>query len=593
MEDLCGIIHNGILTPMGDAKIIRAMRCLAQSRTRDKAGRRNRLAGGCRHVWNQLTLCLLATLYGCQSVSAPMAGAPAEEGPPPFAPAQLRAEFLAGDDLPKSMDRLIELESEAVKLLEYEPLKLGAIGSAILDVNPASLVGHHVLQRFYEHVDATDAASEHGAWAQATKAAMSAGATGSIDEPFSAVTPIEAQIFLHSEGLSPVGAIYQSTEAAPLLMMVQGRPERGPLRVLHFALQGIYLAAEHGFAEAAGEAVYSPLALMGILARQGDPAAQTAVGALLLNRERVEDAIGWLQAGSRFNNVIANNILARIHWTRANQADPGDERQAALNESLDNYLQAIALGSSEAMYALGALYLSGAFGGDNADSAIPLLKQAAKLDNSDALLYLAHLHYAGNKVAQDRQQAEDYFVRAAALNNEAARLSYARYLMRERGVGDSRTVGWLEETVKDTANPEAMLMLGNLHARGVATQQNLRIAHRWYRDAAKAGTDNAQIVNEVAWTLAVSDLKRLRRGRFANRIMTKMMESNEQARAQPEYLDTWAATYAATGNFREAVRLQELALQEAIHADRDDVLDILQQHLDLFLAGKPVIEPAP
>jgi len=136
-------------------------------------------------------------------------------------------------------------------------------------------------------------------------------------------------------------------------------------------------------------------------------------------------------------------------------------------------------------------------------------------------------------------------------------------------------------------------MLGNLHARGVATERNLRVAQRWYRDAVKAGTDNAQIVNEVAWTLAVSDLKRLRRGRFANRIMTRMMESNEQARAQPEYLDTWAATYAATGNFREAVRLQEMAVQAAIQADRDDVLDILRRHLDLFLNGKPVMEMVP
>ncbi|MCY4214058.1 MAG: hypothetical protein OXF68_10585, partial [Gammaproteobacteria bacterium] len=97
----------------------------------------------------------------------------------------------------------------------------------------------------------------------------------------------------------------------------------------------------------------------------------------------------------------------------------------------------------------------------------------------------------------------------------------------------------------------------------------------------------------VAWTLAVSDLTRLRRGRFANRIMTSMMESNDQARSQPEYLDTWAATYAATGNFPEAVRLQEMAVQEAVQADRDDVLDILQQHLDLFLNGKPVIEQVP
>ena len=541
----------------------------------------------------KLTLCLLALLCGCQSAPPNAAGTALDDASQPFAATQLRAGFLAGDDLPKRMDRLIELESEAVKLAEYEPLKLGAIGSAILDLNPGSLVGHHMLRRFYDHVDAAETASGHGAWADAVKASMSAGATGAVGAPFRAVTPVEAQIFLRSEGLSPVGAIYQSTEAAPLLMIVQGRPEQGPLRALHFTLNGVYRAAEHGFAEASGDAAFSPLALMGLLARQGDPAAQTAVGALLIGRSRTEDAIGWLQAGARFDNVIANNILARIHWIRANQADPGDERQAALNESLDNYLQAIALGSSEAMYALGALYLSGAFGGDNAETAIPLLKQAAELDNSDALLHLAHLHYAGNKVAKDRKQAEDHFVRAAALNNEAARLSYARYLMRERAAADSRTVAWLEETVEETANPEAMLMLGNLHARGVATKQNLRIAQRWYRDAAKAGEDNAQIVNEVAWTLAVSDLTRLRRGRFANRIMTRMMEGNDQARSQPEYLDTWAATYAATGNFREAVRLQEMAVQEAIQADRHDVLDILRQHLDLFLNGKPVMEMVP
>ena len=540
-----------------------------------------------------LTLCLVALLCGCQSTPAPVAAASLDDDPELLAAAQLRAEFLAGDNLPKRMDRLVELESEAIKLVEYEPLKLGAIGTAILDLNPGSLVGHRVLQRFYDYVDAPKTASEHSAWADAAKAAMSAGATGDEDAPYNAATPIEAQIFLRSEGLSPVGAIYQSTDAAPLLMMMQGRPERGPLRALHFTLDGIHRAAERGFEEVAAGTEFSPLALMGLLARQGDPAAQTAVGALLASRGRMDDAVGWLQAGSRFDNVIANSILARLHWTRANRADSQDERQAALSESLDNYLQAIALGSSEAMYSLGAMYLSDAFGGDNAETAIPLLKQAAELDNSDALLYLAHLHYAGNKVAKDSKQAEAYFVRAAALNNETARLSYARYLMRERGSGDSRTVAWLEQTVKDTANPEAMLMLGNLHARGVATEQNLRVAHRWYREAAKAGPDNAEIVNEVAWTLAVSDLSRLRRGRFANRIMTKLMRSNEQARSQPEYLDTWAATYAATGNFREAVRLQEMALQEAIHTDRDDVLDILQQHLDLFLAGKPVIEPAP
>ena len=93
-----------------------------------------------------LTLCFVALLCGCQSASPTAAGAAVDQSSEPLAAAQRRAEFLAGDDLPKRMDRLIELESEAIKLMEYEPLKLGAIGSAILDLNQGSLVGHHVLQ---------------------------------------------------------------------------------------------------------------------------------------------------------------------------------------------------------------------------------------------------------------------------------------------------------------------------------------------------------------------------------------------------------------------------------------------------------------
>ena len=544
-------------------------------------------------------LALAALVLGCQSAPPPPPLEATDEvidNPGPAAAAQLRRTFRSGDGFVERLERLIELEGQALNLAEYEPLKLGALGSAILDLNYASLSGHHVLGRFYEHVGAAEAVDHHNAWAQVIKAAMTEQGTGEADSPYAAITPMEAQFYLHSEGLDPVGAIYKSNQATPLMLMVLGRPpEEGPLRPLHFALESLHRAAKEQFpSEALGEEL-SPLTLMGMLARQGDPAAQTALGALLAARNRIDDAAGWLQAGARTDNVIAHNILARIQAAKANQAQTAEDRQAALEEVLENYLRAIALGSSNAMYGLAVLYLDSLFGADNLASAIPLLRQAGELGNSDAMLYLAYLHYAGQHVQEDRDKARDYFVRSASLNNKAARLGYARYLMREGGddEGDSRAVGWLEEVVVETASPEAMVMLGNLHARGVGTEQNFRAAYRWYRDAAKAAPDQADIVNEVAWTLTVSDLKRLRRERFANRIMTQLMQSDEQAKSRPEYLDTWAATYAATGNFSEAVRLQELALREAMNAEREDVLDVLRQHLDLFREGKPVIEQVP
>lgn len=536
-------------------------------------------------------------LAGCQS--APSGDPSAATGPSPTAAAGLRAAFLAGDGLAEQLRRLADLELQALRLTEDEPLKLGAIGTAILDICAGSLTGHYALRQFYEHLDSRDAVESHAAWMEAIKADMAGDAEGTPEDPYSALTPVEAQIFTIAGALSPVGAIYQSNEPDSFSMLVVGRPGQGPLEQYYFNLDALYRTTMASLsASSAGHAAqfeFSPLALMGILARSGDTTAQAAVGAMLMARKQYDDAVGWLRSASRTGNVIANVMLARIFWERSLQAETEDDRREALDQVMENYLHAIALGSSDAMYALGSLYLTGAFGEDNEASGVPLLVQAGDLGHSDALLYLAHLHYAGDGVERDTARAGAYFIRSAALDNTAARLGYARYLMREgeEASRDGRAVEWLKELVDERDDPQAMLLLGNLHARGIAARQNFRTAYRWYRDAARTAPNDADIVNEVAWTLTVSDLARLRKARYALKIMTRMMEADEQARTSPEFLDTWAATFAANGNFDEAVRLQQLALKEATDADRDDVLDILREHLDLFMAGKPVIEPAP
>ena len=546
-------------------------------------------------------LCMFAVfsvaLAGCQS--SPPDDASASARPTAATVTGLRQAFQTGDEQGEKLRRLAELELQALRLAEDEPLKLGAIGTAILDVCEGSLTGHYALSRFYEHLESPEAVDTHTAWMEAVQASMAGDAEGTPESPYTALTPVEAQIFVKAKSLSPVGAIYQSNEPESFSMLVVGRPGQGPLQQLHFDLDTLYrttLSSLSDRTEGQGAHIgFSPLALMGMLAKGGDASAQAAVGAMLMTRKQHKDAIGWLRSASRTGNVIANVMLARIFWEQSLQAETEDDRREALNQVMENYLHAIALGSSDAMYALGSLYLTGAFGEDNEASGVPLLEQAGELGHSDALLYLAHLYYAGDGVERDRARAGVYFIRSAALSNNAARLGYARYLMRERDTaeGDARAVGWLQELVDETEDPQAMLLLGNLHARGIAARQSFRKAHRWYRDAARAAPDNADIVNEVAWTLTVSDLSRLRKARYALQIMTRMMEADEQARASPEFLDTWAATFAANGNFDEAVRLQQLALKEATDADRTDVLDILQEHLDLFMAGKPVIEPAP
>ena len=116
---------------------------------------------------------------------------------------------------------------------------------------------------------------------------------------------------------------------------------------------------------------------------------------------------------------------------------------------------------------------------------------------------------------------------------------------------------------------------------------------RIFRAGSSFAPDDATIVNEVAWTLTVSDLAELQRNRYALSIMDTMMEANEAARKRPEYLDTWAAAYAATGDFERAIELQELALSVAEEMEFESVLDILREHLDAFREGQTIIETAP
>lgn len=547
--------------------------------------------------------------------------------------AELREAFLRAEDLGARLERLGDLEAQALAVVEDEPLKLGSIGSAILDTYVGSLTGHYVLARFYERVSNPKAAF-HRDWVERIRASMTEAGDGTRENPYPAVTPVEARIFALSGELSPVGAIYHTDAGGPVpfSLLLQLQPKDGPLQSKFFDLTGLYGslrddfsramdAAEATGGSAAGDqdgaatgdgtadqaeppenaaadrgaaADFTPFTLVGFLAKQGDTAAQTTVGAFFANQGRFDEATNWLRAASRTGNLFANSLLARIYWERSRNADSDAERQAALDEVMENYLHAIALGSADAMYALGVLYLNGHYGDENKISGVPLLEQAAGLEQSEAAMFLAHLHYAGEVVDEDLEAARTYYARAAAQGNEFARKSYARFLL-DREIeqpGDPRALDWLEELAED-GEAESMLLLGNLHARGIGTERSPRQAVRWYKQAVAQAPGDPNIVNEVAWTLAVSEQQDLRRARYARNIMDRLMETSEEARQRPEYLDTWAATYAATGDFDRAVVLQQRAVDTAAAGEYEEVMQILRDHLDAFSAGETISEAVP
>jgi len=549
-----------------------------------------------RRVARLALLALVAALAACQTqtVAAPDYPTLAREANAGTAVSisALREAFLKSADFADRIDKLVPLEEQAVEQMVDEPLRLGATGSAILDIYFGSLTGHQALARFYDNLGETESATAHRDWSARIRADIESSATGKRESPYRVLSASEAMAYLRERNLSPLGSMYHSTDNVAFMLIVSARADQGRLDTYYFDLSGAYEATKRSLPEA-DRATFSPGTLIGSLAHREDSAAQVSIGAYLIAQQRYADAQNWLRAASRTGNVIANVMLARLYQLQARTLE-GKEHDQAMEFALEQYLHAIALGSDEAMFALGGLYFEGAYGEDNVDSGIALLRQAADLGNTDAMLWLGHLHADGTRVDKSDDLAADYFVRAAEAGDGRARVSYARFLLdrHDKRAFDPRAKTWLEEEAKAN-DAEAMLLLGNLHAIGVGVSASNSKALDWYKTAVKTSPDDANIVNEVAWTLTVTNLDRLRQSKYALSIMDHVMTKDAEARKNPAYLDTWAAAYAANGNFSEAIRVQQEAITAAESQSDTEVLDVLRQHLEAFQNGKAIIDSVP
>jgi TPR repeat protein len=549
-----------------------------------------------RNATLALWVALLA-LTGCQTAKPPpdyASLAKAAEAGERVSAEALRAAFIAAPDFNARLQELAPLEQQALQMIDDEPLRLGAVGGAILNIYYGSLAGHYALVEFYTHVDTPESAAEHQAWLDKLAGAIEAGGDGSRDKPYPVVSATEAETLLRVRGLTPIGSMYHSSDDIPFMMLVTARPTSGPLRNVYFDLTAAYRAVQEEVEQdQTSDQPFSPGMLIGYLARNDDSAAQAAIGAYLLSQNRYREAANWLTSASRTGNVLANLMLARVYQLEAQELS-GDEHKQAMEFVLEQYLHAIAMGSDEAMFSLAGLYIDGDYGEENVESGIALLKQAAELNNPNALMWLGQLSLDGSHVPKDAALAESYFKRAAETGDPRARVQYARYLLTldPDHSFDPQAHRWIAEDAKD-GDPESMLMLGNLYARGRGVAQSYRHAIEWYKAAVNSAPDDPNIVNEVAWTLAVTHFDRLRNPKYALQIMDRVMNADAEARSNPAYLDTWAAANAASGDFERAVALQQQAVQAARDQHDTETVEVLEAHLQSFQRGETVVDPVP
>ena len=512
-----------------------------------------------------------------------------------------------------------ELESQVLLYLEQEPLKLGSIGSAILEKDPLNLIGRLALSKFYSSLGTIETGTDFKESYEESIRIISESGNGSPEKPWVVSSNQVAELFLKDRGISRVGGVYQSNLQQKLGLMILGlegvntRPQE-----YYFDLSHLLNSANAYLSTDKTQDSDNPWPLLRLLSESRDSAAQAAIGAYLVKQKNYKSAINWLTASAQQDNLFAHTLLARIFWSQFSgieqmlrsdrdestlTAENRESLRSQLNDlktkSQSHHRQAISLGSVESMYTLGRLLFEGKFGPGKVIEGQELLEQSGKLGNAESFLFLAHHYRFGSIVRKDISRSTTFFSQAAKLRNPEAIVAFARFLISPAGEGFREEeqfgiVKLLEELVAEK-EPEAMVVLGNLSAAGVQTDQSFRRAISWYKKAVKAVSNNIdeasdEIINEVAWILATTSERSLKRARYALRIIDKRMQDSTLAREKPEFLDTWAAALAANGQFEKAIEIQKQAISKATEQDRDDVLRILERHLESFKSNQPITE---
>ena len=504
---------------------------------------------------------------------------------------KLKSTFVASEDFAERMERLIPLEQNVLEIIEDQPLKLGAIGATILDNYYGSITGHMAMQTYYRYLEVEDAALVHENWINRLVEATESKRDGSTDLPYAVISSVEAESFLRLKQLSTVGSIYVASSDWPLNLMIIAADQDNKHENVIFDLTTQYDVIREQIETKLKGKPFSTGLLINHLASQEDGAAQAWIGAFLIYEQRYEDAIRWLNRSTRSGNVLSTLMLARIFQMQARSLD-GEVRTEALELALDHYLRAIAQGSDEAMYVLGQLYISEVYGEDNVPSGHALLLQAAQLDNADAKYMLGFYYMNRHSEHFDLDKSEQFFYAAATQSHTPAQLQLARFLTAEKRPFSKEVIKWIKQLAKDD-DPEAHIVLGNLYARGGGVKQNLKRALLNYEAAVDLAPDNSAIINEIAWTLAVTEIDALKQPDFAFRIMSNIMVEDSDAMLNSAYLDTFAAASAAKGNFTRAIELQTLAIKSAIDAEQHEDLEILKEHLEDFINHRVIIDTVP
>ena len=136
-------------------------------------------------------------------------------------------------------------------------------------------------------------------------------------------------------------------------------------------------------------------------------------------------------------------------------------------------------------------------------------------------------------------------------------------------------------------NPDQAQVCANL---GTAYTQlsKYRLAIQNWTRAVELEPNSADVLNNLAWLLATVDDASVRDANKAIEFAQRACELIGYK--EPAVLDTLAAAYAAAGRFNDAVTTAERAVNTAKARGQEDMVSEIQNHIELYKAGRAYIQ---
>jgi len=200
---------------------------------------------------------------------------------------------------------------------------------------------------------------------------------------------------------------------------------------------------------------------------------------------------------------------------------------------------------------------------------------------------MAHCNLAAALDHQGKPaEAIEHFQTALAINPNYldAHFNIANAMVRQGRLAEA--VAHYQKAVAITPNDwEAR----NNLADALYRQGKIHAALGQWREVIRFQSTDIALLNKMAWVLATNPDASVRDGAEAVQLAERATGVSD--RSDPAVLDTLAAAYAEAGQFAEAVRTGEQALQLAVAVGNRTLAEKIRTRADLYRSGKPYRQP--